>query len=500
MEDKRRSGVLLHPTSLPGAFGIGDLGPQAYRWIDFLHAAGCGLWQVLPLGPTGYMDSPYQCFSGFAGNHLLISPELLLEDGLLTPEDLAKCPDFPVERVDYGLLIYWKEDLLDRAYQRFGAMGDIAAELEAFESQHQGWLGDYALFMALKRAHGGAPWVDWQAPLRQRQPEALEAERQQHAPIIRGQVFRQFVFHRQWARLREYANAQGVRIIGDIPIYVAHDSADVWAHPEMFYLDEVGQPTVVAGVPPDYFSPTGQLWGYPIYRWDLHQDSGFQWWLDRVQSVLNMVDCLRLDHFRGFAGYWEVPAGNRTAERGRWVKGPGRAFFHAMQARFGELPVIAEDLGEITPDVVELRDHFQLPGMKVFQFGFVGPRNHPFLPHTYPSRCVAYTGTHDNDTARGWYQDATWKQRWLCRRYLGIKDERDVAWSMLRTLWASQAAMVLAPMQDFLNLDSQARMNYPGRPEGNWAWRMRPEALSQPLIESMRELNRTSDRDAAWSE
>ena len=486
----RSSGILLHPTSLPGAYGIGDIGPQARRWIEDLAEVACSLWQVLPLGPTGYGDSPYQCFSAFAGNPYLISPDLLLAEGLLFPDQLADKPNFPIERVDYGSVIEWKLNLLDRAYGRFqdGATSALRDELAKFRENQAIWLDDFALFMALKEAHKGAPWPTWDAPLRERQKEALIEARRDYKEAIHRQIFYQFIFFRQWSGLREFTNSRGIKIIGDIPIFVAHDSADVWANPELFYLDPKGMPTVVAGVPPDYFSPTGQLWGNPLYRWDVHKESGYRWWLDRLRSVLSLVDIVRLDHFRGFAGYWEVPGDAKTAEKGHWVPGPGKHFFEKVRQDLGELPIIAEDLGVITPDVVELREHFGLPGMKILQFSFEGDPSDPFLPHNYPRNCVVYTGTHDNDTALGWYQRVSEKARDFYRRYLA-RPGSDVSWDLIRASWASVAVFALAPLQDFLSLDNRARMNYPGNPSGNWTWRMPQNAMDAGLMGRIREIN-----------
>jgi 4-alpha-glucanotransferase len=497
MKFERSSGIILHPTSLPGPYGIGDLGPAAFQWIDHLAEAGCRLWQILPLGPTGYGDSPYQCFSAFAGNPFLISPELLLEDGLLEPGDLADKPNFPTQRVDYGWVISWKLAVLDRAYTRFerSAMPGLRAELGQFRTAQSGWLDDFALFMALKDAHHGAPWPTWESLLRDRLPEALAEARQVHFDAIKKQIFRQFLFFRQWAALRTYVNEKKLLIIGDIPIFAAHDSADVWANPGLFYLDKTGQPTVVAGVPPDYYSPTGQLWGNPLYRWDIHAANGYAWWLDRVRSVLNLVDIIRLDHFRGFAGYWEVPGDEKTAENGQWVPGPGVHFFQTLRTALGDLPIIAEDLGEITPDVVELRDQFNLPGMKILQFAFwTDSSDDPFLPHNYIQNCVVYTGTHDNDTMCGWYERVPEIERARYRLYFD-RDGHNVAWDMIRAGWSSVAVFALAPLQDFLELGNEARMNYPGNPSGNWSWRMPAEAMSDDLIQRIKELNRLYSRE-----
>jgi 4-alpha-glucanotransferase len=494
MQYRRSSGILLHPTSLPGPYGIGDIGPRAHAWLDFLAETGCSLWQVLPLGPTGYGDSPYQCFSAFAGNPYLISPEELVKDGLLLTTDLADLPDFKPDKVDYGELIPWKLELLDLAYRRFThtRRRRLLQDLAAFRQEQGAWLEDFALFMALKEAHQGASWTTWEAPLRDRQPEALAAARSQHAEAVERHAFRQFIFFRQWDALHQAARKRKIQIIGDIPIFVAHDSADVWAHPELFFLDAKGRPTVVAGVPPDYYSANGQLWGNPLYRWDVHQASGYAWWLERIRAVLRQVDIVRIDHFRGFCAYWEVRGRAKTARHGRWVPAPGMDFFRTIQSSLGDLPIIAEDLGVITPDVDELRETFGLPGMKIILFGFGvdygGGPDGPFLPHNYPVNCVAYTGTHDNDTVRGWYERVDQREADFYRRYLA-RDGHDVSWDLIRAVWGSVAMFALAPMQDLLSLGNEARMNYPGDPSGNWTWRVREEALEVMLRRRLRELN-----------
>ena len=495
MKLERCSGILMHPSSLPGPYGIGDIGPQALRWLDFLEQAGCSLWQVLPLGPTGYGDSPYQCFSAFAGNPYLVSPQLLLDDGLLRPEDVADLPNFPVEVVDYGAVIPWKMAVLDRAYDRFLTLVEeqIPSEFSEFCHRNSAWLEDFALFMALKDAHDGGPWNTWEEPLRDRQDEALNRARRELVEAVNRHRFRQFLFFRQWEALRRQARLKGIKLIGDAPIFVAHDSADVWSHPELFFLDPKGRPKVVAGVPPDYFSPTGQLWGNPLYRWRIHKANGYQWWIARVRSVLNMVDLVRLDHFRGFAGYWQVPGRAKTAERGHWVRAPGMDFLKVLKKALGELPIIAEDLGVITPDVVHLRETFDLPGMRVIQFAFIGGPKDPFWPHNYPVHCVVYTGTHDNDTSRGWYERAPESERELYRRYFN-RDGREVAWDLIRACWASVGVCAIAPMQDFLDLDNSARMNYPGNPSGNWTWRMSECDIKPALAEKIHELNYLCDR------
>ncbi len=513
MKFERSGGILLHPTSLPGPYGIGDLGPQAYRFVDWLASTGCKLWQILPLGPTGYGDSPYQCFSAFAGNPYLISLDALVEDGLLTPNDLKDAPDFPASRVDFGWIIPWKLDLLRRAFSRFTQHAtrntqheSLHTEFASFCRENAFWLDDYALFMSLKEANGGGAWNEWDKAIRKRVKSALDKARRGQAENIERHSFLQFLFFRQWGRLRKYANGLGVRIIGDIPIFIAYDSADAWANPESFFLDEDSLPTVVAGVPPDYFSPTGQLWGNPLYRWEVHRESGYAWWIERFRSVLKLVDVVRLDHFRGFAGYYEIPFGAKTAEKGRWVPGPGSHFFETLASALtaptegsaesvrhtrseipNTLPIIAEDLGVITPDVEELRDRFGFPGMRILQFGFDSAKN-PFLPHNYIANCVAYTGTHDNDTARGWFDTAPQEEREFALKYLNTNG-KDFVWALIRGVWSSVAVYAVAPMQDLLNLGGEARMNFPSKLGGNWEWRMCEDDASEELAGRLKEFN-----------
>ena len=430
---ERASGILLHPSSLPRKFGIGDLGPEAFRWLDYLSSTGCGLWQILPLGPTGYGDSPYQCFSAFAGNPLLISPELLLHDGLLEEDILEENPHFPQESVIFGEIIPYKNAILDRSYSCFkkNKLPEIMREFITFKEKESHWLEDFSLFMAIKEKQGGGPWTDWPDPLRKRDPNAIKIFEDENRNKIESHSYRQFLFFRQWGQLRNHAHEKNIKIIGDIPIFVAHDSADVWAHPELFFLDEDSQPTVVAGVPPDYFSQTGQLWGNPVYRWDVHQDNEYSWWISRFKAVLSMVDIVRLDHFRGFAGYWEIPAGEETAEKGRWVRGPGKNFLYKIREGLGELPIIAEDLGVITEDVIEMRESFNLPGMKILVFAFDTDADNIFLPHNYTRDYVVYTGTHDNDTVLGWYKRVDERERDFARRYLA-RDGLDISWDLIR--------------------------------------------------------------------
>ncbi len=498
----RSGGVLLHPTSLPGPYGIGDLGPAAHTFVDWLAAAGCKLWQVLPLGPTGYGDSPYQCFSAFAGNPYLISPDSLVCDGLLTQSDLSGEPDAigSSGSVDYGRVIPWKLSLLEAAFRRFQDDDpiELRQDFAVFRARNAEWLDDYALFMALKESYGGGSWSNWPRRLQLRDEDALAAARRSLTQATLRFSFYQMLFFRQWSALRERAHRKGIRIIGDIPIFVAEDSADLWTHQDLFCLDENRRPTVVAGVPPDYFSATGQLWGNPLYLWEAHQATGYAWWLQRVRATLEMVDIARLDHFRGFAVSWQISAGSRTAEAGLWARGPGADLFDTLSTGLKDisgghgLPLIAEDLGVITPDVTELRDRYRMPGMKILQYGFSSP-NSPFLPHNYTENCVAYTGTHDNDTARGWLQNAPKSETRLALRYLR-STARTFAWDLIRGVWSSVAVWAIAPMQDLLDLDSTARMNYPSHPAGNWKWRMDQANMGDTLAKKLKKLNELYDR------
>ena len=490
----RSAGILLHPTSLPSPYGIGDLGPSAHAWVDTLTRARQTWWQVLPLGPTGYGDSPYQAFSAFAGNPYLVSPELLVRDGLVKQADLASV-HFPADRVDYGPVIQFKNWILGRAWDAFRSRAAPALQpaFEQFCVEQAGWLDDYALFMALKDAHGGAGWQEWPAELRLRQPAALARARKELEGPIGLHKFRQFLFFRQWADVRHHAHERGVRLIGDVPIFVSIDSADVWANPGLFQLDAERRPIAVAGVPPDYFSATGQLWGNPLYNWEALKRTGYAWWVARLRATLRQVDLVRLDHFRGFEAYWEIPAGSPTAQTGRWVKGPGHDFFRALRAALGDLPLIAEDLGVITPEVEALRDHFHLPGMRILQFAFGGAVEDRFLPHNYERNTVVYTGTHDNDTTLGWFRTLSEAESRFLRRYVpGV--EHDPAWSLIRLAWSSVADYALAPLQDVLNLGSEARMNFPGQPSGNWAWRFRAEMLTAAVIDRLADLTEVYGR------
>ena len=485
MAFERSSGILLHPTSLPGTGGIGVLGADARAWIDFLVAAGQRLWQVMPLGPTGYGDSPYQCFSAFAGNPYLIDLSELVAEGWLEEADLAPFEALPRDRVDYGALISLKVTALTRAAQ--AASGAVDAGFEEFAASNASWLEDYARFMAIKESVGGGSWSAWPGALRRREPAAMAEVLAALGPAIVRHKLWQYWFFRQWHALRAYANQRGVSIVGDVPIFVSLDSADTWANPGLFHFDEPGRPTVVAGVPPDYFSATGQRWGNPLYRWEALREENFAWWIERMRATLALVDIVRVDHFRGFAAYWEIPAGEPTAEKGRWVKAPGRELFEALSESFPRLPVIAEDLGVITPDVEALRDAFGLPGMKVLQFAFGGGADDPYLPHNYDKNCVVYSGTHDNDTTAGWYARAPEAERDYVRRYLGRSDD-NIAWEFVRLALASAANTAIAPLQDVMGLGGEARMNTPGQPAGNWTWRFSWEMIPYWVAPQLREL------------
>lgn len=487
----RCSGILLHITSLPGEYGIGDLGPHAYRFADLLAESGQHIWQVLPLVPVGLGSSPYSSPSTFALNPLFVSPALLVEDGLITdvtPPNVGRA-----DRVDFGAVGAFKGELLDQAFARFEANDSPVdrASFDAFCKRHAYWLDDYALFMALKAHHDGAEWTGWNEGHAMREPSALEDFRDRHGDRIRRRKFAQFVAFDQWDRLKRYCHERDILFFGDLPIYVAHDSADVWAHRGLFHLDEQGRSTVVAGVPPDYFSDTGQRWGNPIYRWDLMEENGYEWWTRRIEAMLRQADLIRLDHFRAFAGYWEIPAGEDTAVDGRWAKGPGAALFHTLRRRLGSLPLVAEDLGMITPDVKELIGAFGFPGMAVLQFAFDEGADHPFLPHMHDRNLVAYTGTHDNDTFLGWWHGLTrdasrGRTIRFARAYLGTAHE--VHWAAIRALMASPADYVVFPLQDVIGLAGESRMNTPGQSEGNWTWRFTWDQWSDEMWDRLRSL------------
>jgi 4-alpha-glucanotransferase len=511
MNFPRSSGILLHPTSLPGPFGIGDLGPEAYAFADFLETAGQSLWQMLPLGPTGYGDSPYACYSAFAGNTLLVSPEQLVADYLIVKDDLATNAEFTNERVAFEAAHKYKDSILHKAFASFSREADskLGNAFAEFCRRHVSWLDDYALFRALKDAHSGVAWNEWEPALARRDPAALEAAKSQLSEQIGAQKFYQFLFFRQWFALKADCNKRGIKLIGDIPIFVAHDSADVWTNPDQFKLNDDGTPIVVAGVPPDYFSATGQLWGNPLYNWERMRGEGFRWWIERIRATLDTFDIARIDHFRGFAACWEIPGGDQTAERGRWVEAPGRELFTAIRAALGEVPIIAEDLGVITPDVEALRDDFGFPGMRILQFGFSSDTKNIDLPHNYHRHVFVYTGTHDNDTAVGWFSSVAGegstrnaeqieREREFCLKYLNTEG-KEINWDFIRAVLASVADTAVVPLQDVLGLGTEARMNLPNSTAGNWSWRVTPGALTSDVAARLRGLTELYGRANAVS-
>lgn len=507
MGDSRASGILLHPTSLPGEFGIGDLGKHTFAFVDFLARTKQTYWQILPLGPTGYGDSPYQCFSAFAGNTLLISPEALVEDGFLTPDQITDKPNVPSHKVDYGAVHDWKNRILPLAFEGLHHITsvDLRGKFETFIQDNESWLDDYALYRAIKASQYQKAWYEWDEPLRLRDSDALQDVSEKLFSEILAEKFYQFLFFRQWQAVKDHANRNGVQVVGDIPIFVALDSADVWRNQELFKLNPDGSARVVAGVPPDYFSETGQLWGNPIYDWDAMRRDGFRWWIERVRATLKTIDAVRIDHFRGFAAAWEVPGGDKTAENGRWVEVPGKELFTALKNALDDLPFWAEDLGVITPDVEELRDGFGFPGMRILQFAFGGdPRNHD-LPHNYINNCVAYTGTHDNDTTVGWWHSqagagstrdasAITREREFCMKYLDT-DGSEIHWDFIRAVWASVADTAIAPLQDLLGLGTEGRMNLPASTSGNWHWRFKDGDISDEIAARLKELTEVYGRD-----
>ena len=492
MAFSRSSGILLHPTSHPGRYGIGELGREAYQFIDFLAQSGQKLWQILPLGPTGYGNSPYMSFSAIAGNHLLISLDLLREKNLLSEADFEDIPDFPLDQVDFEQLIAWKIPLLRKAASNFVKGSDtiLYKQFAGFCAGNADWLEDYALFMALSHAYPGKAWMEWPTEIRERHWGALETPKQELQEEIFLHKFLQFEFFEQWLALKRYANSLGIEIIGDIPIYVSHNSADVWANPQVFRLDtQTGNPLEVAGVPPDYFSETGQLWGNPLYNWDYLKNTGFDWWVRRLKAVLSLVDIIRIDHFRGLEAYWAVAFGQENAINGHWLKAPGYDLFNTIGARLGKLPIIAEDLGDIDQAVLDFRDHFAFPGMKILHFAFGGDAGNPYLPFNVERNCVIYTGTHDNNTTVGWFQDnANDYEKARLYQYLGAPSGQGVAWDLIRLAYSSVANQAIVPLQDVLGLGSDARMNTPSVAEGNWSWRYRQEALTGEYSERLRDL------------
>jgi 4-alpha-glucanotransferase len=492
MQQNRKSGILLHPTSLPGLGGIGTLGAEARRFVDFLALAGQSLWQVLPLGPTAYGNSPYSCYSAFAGNPFLIDLQVIADEGEIADADLVL--DFPADRVDFPAVERFKGKALRRAAAKFFASGD-AKRRDEFHGfcENTCWLHDYALFMALKDANGGRGWVNWPREIASREPAELVKCDAGVGQAIGEYEYMQWQFFRQWQALKKYANAKGIEIIGDIPIFVAFDSADVWANPHLFHMDERGRPTVVAGVPPDYFSETGQLWGNPLYNWDVIAYHGYGWWKERMRGALEFYDIVRLDHFRGFEAYWEIPAAEKTAQKGRWVKGPGAELFNALIDALGPMPIIAEDLGIITPDVDALRERFGFPGMKILQFAFGSGPGNPYLPHNHVREAVIYTGTHDNDTTAGWVAALSKKEKRLVLDYLN-SNGKDLVGDLIRAALASVANMAVIPLQDILKLDSSARMNVPGTSTGNWSWRFAWEDLGSEHCAMLHDMTRIYGR------
>lgn len=495
MNFPRASGILLHATSLPSRFGIGDFGGEAYKFIDFLQRAGQTYWQILPLGPTGYGDSPYQSFSAFAGNTLLISPEKIVEDGFTTKKEIANPPKFPHDRVDFGAVIEWKNVILKQAFERFKRTNDegIARAFHEFCDRNNFWLEDYALYRAIKLSISQDSWQDWNQPLKLREPEALEKTKQALDDAIFAEKFYQFTFFKQWFALKKYANDKGVKIIGDVPIFVALDSADVWCNPAQFKLNADGSPRVVSGVPPDYFSNTGQRWGNPIYDWERMRADGFRWWIERMRFALQQTDIIRVDHFRGFEACWEVPGDEETAQNGRWVQAPGAELFNALRDALGALPFMAEDLGEITPAVEHLRDSFGFARMKILLFAFGGGAGNPYLPHNHVKNAAVYTGNHDNDTVAGWFESANRTERDFCLKYLNSSG-KEIHWDFIRAAFSSVADSAIVPMQDVLGLGNEGRMNLPSTNSGNWNWRCQQKDFSGKLAEKLKDMTKTYGR------
>ena len=494
---ERSSGILFHPTSLPGKYGIGTLGKEAYAFIDFLKKSRQKLWQIFPLGPTGYGDSPYQSFSSFAGNPYLIDFDLLIEAHLLSEEDLRDVFFGDNEEyIDYGAIYNQKYPLLRKAYENFKSSDnhEMRENLEHFKRENASWLNDYSLYISLKNHFNGLPWNEWAHDIKNREHGAMEHYKNELADDIEYHNFIQFLFFKQWGDVKRYANENGIKIIGDIPIFVAADSSDAWANPEIFLFDEERKPVKVAGVPPDYFSATGQLWGNPLYNWQKLKETNYSWWVERVRANLSTCDIIRIDHFRGFEAYWAVPYGDDTAINGQWEPGPGIDLFNAIKSQLGELPIIAEDLGLMTQGVIDLREATGFPGMKILGFAFDSGEENDYLPHTYTKNCVVYTGTHDNDTLIGWFQKAKEEDRQFARDYLNSRSDDEIHWDAIRGAWSSVASMAISPVQDFLGLGSEARINTPGVAAGNWQWRLRHEVLTDELAERIAKLTRVYSR------
>ena len=483
----RRSGVLMPVSSLPSRFGIGGFSKEAYEFVDFLAASGQSLWQILPLGPTGYGDSPYQSFSTFAGSPYYISLDALIEEGLLTEEECSSV-DFgnDTKRVDYEKIYYTRFELLRKAFERANRSDD--ADYSAFVKENELWLKDYAMYMAVKDSLGGVSWIEWDEEIRLRKPKAMKKYEKELADDIAFYSYQQYLFSKHWSALKEYANKKGIQIVGDIPIYVAFDSADTWAKPELFQLDQKNVPTAVAGCPPDAFSATGQLWGNPLYRWDYHEETGFAWWMQRLAHCFDIYDIVRIDHFRGFDEYWAVPYGDETAENGEWKPGPGYKLFEVMKKTLGNRAVIAEDLGFLTPSVLKLVKKTGYPGMKILQFAFDATGESDYLPHKYPNNCVVYTGTHDNDTVNGWLATLNKKDLAFVKKYVNVKRTPELCETLIRTALGSVADTAIIPMQDYLGLGGEARINTPSTLGGNWEWRMERDACTEELSKHMLEL------------
>ena len=494
---ERSSGILFHPTSLPGKYGIGTLGKEAYAFIDFLKKSKQKLWQIFPLGPTGYGDSPYQSFSSFAGNPYLIDFDLLIEAHLLSEEDLKDIFFGDNEEyIDYGAIYNQKYPLLRKAYENFKSSdnNEMKGSLENFKRENSSWLNDYSLYISLKNHFNGLPWNEWAQDIKNREDGAMHHYRNELADDIEYHNFIQFLFFKQWGDVKRYANENGIKIIGDIPIFVAADSSDAWANPEIFLFDKERKPVKVAGVPPDYFSATGQLWGNPLYNWEKLRDTNYNWWVERVRANLSTCDIIRIDHFRGFEAYWAVPYGDDTAINGQWEPGPGIDLFNAIKSQLGELPIIAEDLGLMTQGVIDLREATGFPGMKILGFAFDSGEENDYLPHTYTRNCVVYTGTHDNDTLVGWFQKAKEEDREFARNYLNSRADEEIHWDAIRGAWSSVACMAISPVQDFLGLGSEARINTPGVASGNWQWRLKQGVLTNELAERIAKLTKIYSR------
>ncbi len=497
MKFERSAGILLHPTSLPGKYGIGTIGENAYHFVDFLVECGQKLWQVFPLGPTGYGDSPYQSFSTFAGNPLLIDLELLQKEGLLSQNDLDRIPTYDQKNIDFGSLIEIKYELLSLAFQHYKTTDkSFMKECGIFCEENKDWLDDYALFMGVKEYHGGKLWTEWEKDIAFREEGAVKKWTEKLEYRVNFQKFLQYTFYKQWKNLKEYTNGKGIKIIGDIPIFIAYDSSDLWANKKYFSVNKKGKLETVAGVPPDYFSETGQLWGNPLYKWNEMEKDNFSWWQRRIKKTLEVVDIIRIDHFRGLDAYWEVPGDATTAQKGKWVKAPGKKLFEVIKKELGDLPIIAEDLGVITESVEELRDHFGFPGMKILQFAFGEEGDNNFLPHNYINNCVVFTGSHDNDTTKGFFANEKknktgiyeWAQRYL--NYHG----RHITFELIRTAYASVANMVIIPMQDILELGTEARMNFPGKLGGNWTWRFEWDQVNKSIPLTYKGMTEMYDR------